>query len=125
MNILRYYEIAEGSRRILNPFTEAKLMRLGEICRLGPGMRQLDLACGKGEMLCRWADAFGITGTGVDISPVFLGAARKRSDELGVADRVAFVESDAAAYAPDPHSDPPPSTGEGGSPSNCRGSVAG
>jgi SAM-dependent methyltransferase len=104
MNILRYHEIAEGSRRILNPFTEVKLMRLGEICQLGSGMRQLDLACGKGEMLCRWADVFGITGTGIDISPVFLGAARQRADELGVVDRVAFVEADASTYAPDPHS---------------------
>ncbi|MBN1286510.1 MAG: class I SAM-dependent methyltransferase [Anaerolineae bacterium] len=95
---LRYHEIAEAEHRILNPFTEAKLMHLGEICRLRPGMRQLDLACGQGEMLCRWAEKYGITGTGVDISTVFTGIARKRAEELGVADKVEFVCTDANGY---------------------------
>ena len=31
---LRYYEIAEANHRILNPFCEANLMLLGEICDL-------------------------------------------------------------------------------------------
>ena len=43
---LRYYEIAEKTHRILNSFTHEKLVPLGEICRLGPGIRQLDLAYG-------------------------------------------------------------------------------
>ena len=79
-------------------------MLLGEICRLTPGMRQLDLACGKGEMLCRWAKHFGIQGTGVDISTVFLDAARKRADELGVSDKLMFIQEDAAIYQPKPDS---------------------
>ena len=48
---LRFHEISEQNHRILNPFSDEKLMVLGEICRLKPGTRQLDLACGKGEML--------------------------------------------------------------------------
>ncbi|MEX1018259.1 MAG: class I SAM-dependent methyltransferase [Litorilinea sp.] len=95
---LRYHEIAEANHRILNPFSHAKLMQLGEICRLQPGMTQLDLACGKGEMLCLWANAWGIRGTGVDISPVFLAAARRRAAELEVTDRVTLVEADAGPY---------------------------
>ena len=95
---LRHHEIAEAGHRILNPFTEQKLDLLGRICRLRPGDRQLDLACGKGELLCRWAAHHGITGVGVDLSEVFLAAARARADELGVADRVRFEHSDAAAY---------------------------
>jgi len=95
---LRFYEIAEKNHRILNPFSEENLMLLGEICRLKPGMRQLDLACGKGEMLCRWAERFGIQGTGVDISQVFLDAAQKRAKELGVASQVSFINHDAATY---------------------------
>ena len=35
---LRFHEIAEGDHRILNPFTHDKLMLLGEVCRLQPGM---------------------------------------------------------------------------------------
>jgi hypothetical protein len=49
--MLRFHEIAEAQHRILNPFSEEKLMLLGEICRLQPGMAQLDLCCGKAELL--------------------------------------------------------------------------
>jgi len=58
----------------------------------------LDLCCGKGELLSTWAAEHGITGTGVDISTVFLAAARDRAAELGVADRVSFVHADASTY---------------------------
>src|SRR4051812_28210942 len=79
MNLLEQHEIAESSHRILNPFTEEKLMLLGEVCRLRPGMRHLDLASGKGELLCRWSATYGIEGLGVDISSVFVSAARERA----------------------------------------------
>jgi hypothetical protein len=75
-------------------------MLLGEVCRLRPGQRMLDLASGKGEMLCRWADAYGIEGHGVDISTVFHPSARARAAELGVADRVTFTLGDAVAAVP-------------------------
>jgi SAM-dependent methyltransferase len=98
---LRHHEIAEADHRILNPFTEEKLLLLGEVSRIGPGTRILDLACGKGEMLCRWADAFESTGHGVDLSEVFLTAARRRAAELEVADRVGFEHGDAGRYRAD------------------------
>lgn len=93
---LSLHEIAEGSHRILNPFTDDKLMEVGWLIGAGRSTRILDLACGKGEMLCRWAETFGISGHGVDLSDVFLAAARHRADELGVADRVSFELGDAA-----------------------------
>jgi SAM-dependent methyltransferase len=98
---LRFHEIAETNHRILNPFTEEQLTLLGELCGLTGGMRQLDLCCGKGEMLCRWSAQHGILGTGVDISTVFLEAARARSVELGVAEKVAFIQGDAGQYSAD------------------------
>ena len=101
---LRFHEIGEKNHRILNPFTQEKLMLLGEICRLEPGMRQLDLACGKGEMLCRWAEHFGIQGTGVDISQVFLTAAQARAEELSVTSKVEFILGDAANFQAEPDS---------------------
>ena len=104
MDVIEQHEIAEANHRILNPFTDRKLMLLGEICRLGRTQRQLDLACGKGEMLARWAQRFGITGVGVDISGVFLDAAQRRAGELGVTDRVEFVEADAGNYDAEPGS---------------------
>lgn len=95
---LRFHEIAEARHRILNPFTHEKLMLLGEICRLRPEMRLLDLACGKGELLSQWSAEHGISGVGVDISKVFLKAARARSAELNITERITFVERDAADY---------------------------
>jgi ubiquinone/menaquinone biosynthesis C-methylase UbiE len=95
---LRLHEISETNHRILNAYTEEKLMLLGEICRLKPDMRQLDLACGKAEMLCQWANRWGIQGIGVDISKVFLAAARERAAELGVEQQITLVEGDAGQY---------------------------
>lgn len=98
---LRFHEIAEAEHRILNPFTTEKLRLLGEVCRLAPGRRLLDLCCGKGEMLCTWSRDHGISGVGVDISDVFLIAARARARELGVEARVRFVHADASDYRDD------------------------
>jgi SAM-dependent methyltransferase len=102
MNRLQQHEIAEAGHRILNPFTDEKLMLLGQVCRLREGQRLLDLACGKGEMLCHWASAFGVGGVGVDISEVFLTAAAARAAELGVEDRVRFEHGDAGAFGAEP-----------------------
>jgi len=98
MDIVRQHEISEAEHSILNPFSDEKLVLLGEVCRLRAGQRLLDLACGKGEMLCRWAARFGIEGLGVDISELFLAAARTRAEELGVADRVHFEAGDAGRF---------------------------
>lgn len=103
MQIPRRFTIAESRHRILNPFTETKLRELGGALDLRPGISMLDLAAGKGELLCRWAQVHGITGTGVDLHPPFVHAARLRAQELGVADRVDFVEADAAGWvSPEP-----------------------
>ncbi len=99
---LRHHELAETGHRILDPFSEAKLRLLGEAAEVATGDRVLDLACGKGELLCRWAEWFGSGGVGVDLSHVFLAAADARAKELGVDDRVAFVQGDAGAYVPEP-----------------------
>jgi SAM-dependent methyltransferase len=97
-DIARQWAIREGSHRIHNPLTPEKLATLGDALRLPPGTRILDLACGSGEMLCTWARDHGFTGTGVDISSVFIGSARERARELGVADMVEFVHGDASGY---------------------------
>jgi SAM-dependent methyltransferase len=49
-------------------------------------------------MLARWAQKYGTGGVGVDLSEVFLTAARERAAELGVHERVSFVRADAGAY---------------------------
>jgi SAM-dependent methyltransferase len=90
--------IAESGHRVHNPIDSRKLARFGEALGLAPGTSMLDLASGSGEMLCTWARDHGVTGTGVDISTAFVAKAKARAEELGVADRVAFVHGDAAGH---------------------------
>jgi SAM-dependent methyltransferase len=98
VDLPRSFTIRESSHRILNPITSEKLATLGRALRLRSGMSVLDLASGKGEMLCTWARDHGITGTGVDMSTVFTAAAQVRAAELGVADSVTFHHGDAATF---------------------------
>ncbi|MBA2478227.1 MAG: class I SAM-dependent methyltransferase [Sporichthyaceae bacterium] len=95
---LEMHELAEAGHDILNPFTPAKLALVGEVARIGLGTRILDLACGKGALLSTWAAELGSSGHGVDLSDVFLAAARARAIELGVSDRVSFEQGDAGRY---------------------------
>lgn len=59
---LSRFTIAESSHRILDPYTPAKLDELGNALQLTAGMTMLDLACGKGEALCRWAGGIALIG---------------------------------------------------------------
>ena len=101
MDIPRIFNITESAHRIHNPFTPEKLATLGEALRLKPGTRVLDLGSGSGEMLCTWARDFGIIGTGIDMSQLFSEQAKRRAEELNVADRVEFIHGDAAGYVAD------------------------
>jgi hypothetical protein len=86
------------AHRIHNPFTPDKFAALGAALRLESGARVLDLGSGSGEMLCTWARDHGITGIGGDMSQLFTEQAKRRAQELGVADRVTFIHGDAAGY---------------------------
>lgn len=101
MDIPRIFNITESAHRIHNPFTPEKLATLGAALRLEAGTRVLDLGSGSGEMLCTWARDYGISGTGIDMSQLFTEQAKRRAEELGVADRVAFIHGDAAGYVAD------------------------
>ena len=98
----RLNEIAASGLRILDPLTEADLHRLGMLAGAAPGLRVLDLACGTGELLARWAGWFGTRGLGVDISEAFVARGRARATELGVAEAVELVVRDAAAHHTEP-----------------------
>ncbi|MFE7032142.1 SAM-dependent methyltransferase [Streptomyces sp. NPDC057621] len=101
MDLPRSFTVRESGHRIHNPFTSEKLAALGRALDPAPGTAVLDLACGSGEMLCTWARDHRVTGTGVDISTVFLAKARARAGELDVADRVDFLHGDAAGHVAD------------------------
>lgn len=98
MDIPRIFNVTESAHRIHNPLTSEKLATLGAALRLEPETRVLDLGSGSGEMLCTWARDHAISGTGIDMSQLFTEQAKLRAEELGVADRVAFIHGDAAGH---------------------------
>lgn len=81
--------------------TPGKLATLGVALRLESGARVLDLGSGSGEMLCTWAHDHGVVGTGIDMSRLFTEQAKRRAEELGVADQVKFIHGDATGYVSD------------------------
>lgn len=101
MDIPRIFTISESEHRIHNPFTPEKYATLGRVLRMKPGTCILDLGSGSGEMLCTWARDYAITGTGIDMSPLFTVQAKRRAEELGVSKRVHFLHNDAAGYVAD------------------------
>ncbi|MCB2204827.1 class I SAM-dependent methyltransferase [bacterium] len=105
MDIPRIFTITESAHRIHNPFTPDKFVTLGTALRLEEEQHVLDLGSGSGEMLCTWARDHGITGTGVDMSPLFTEQAKARAEELGVADRLEFIHDDAAGFVAEEKAD--------------------
>ena len=101
MDIPRIFNITESAHRIHNPFTPEKFATLGAALRLEPEGRVLDLGSGSGEMLCTWARDHGIVGTGIDMSQLFSEQAKRRAEELGVADRIEVIHGDATGYVSD------------------------
>ena len=101
MDIPRIFNITESAHRIHNPFTPENLATLGAALRLERGIRVLDLGSGSGEMLCTWARDYGVIGTGIDMSQLFIEQAKLRAEQLGVADHVKFIHGDAAGYVSD------------------------
>ena len=98
MDIPKIFTISESAHRIHNPFTAQKYAMLGQVLRMAPGTRILDLGSGSGEMLCTWARDHGISGVGIDMSQLFSEQATMRASELGVTEHVRFIHADATGY---------------------------
>jgi ubiquinone/menaquinone biosynthesis C-methylase UbiE len=102
VDVHRFHEISEVNHSILNPLSLDQVLLIGDICQLHAGQRHLDLASGKGEMLCQYALRYGTTGIGVDIYDGCNATARARAVELGVDHAIEIVHDNASTYAADP-----------------------
>src|SRR5512139_1570508 len=83
---------------ILNPSTPEKIIKLGKLLKLKKGNRVIDFGCGCAEPLALWAEEFGVTGIGIDISEDFCHRARKKLAMRGLSDRIEIVCSPAGDY---------------------------
>jgi len=105
MDTWKFYDVTHREHVICNPTSEDKLVRLVGLLRLRPKARVVDIACGKGEFLIRLAEAYGIRGTGIDISPFFIADARRRLQQRAPGAEVVFSQMDGSDFRPEePHS---------------------
>ena len=79
MDRWKYFDITHRNHLICNPMTAEKLDELFSLMHLKSGARVLDIASGKGEVLVRLAESYGIRGVGVDLSPFAFNEAEKKT----------------------------------------------
>lgn len=99
MDFLALKDISETGMRLINPTSAEKILEAGRVAGLTPGDRVLDMGTGFGETLALWGEAYGVSGVGVDVRPYACERARARLAAAGLAERMAIVCGDAAAYA--------------------------
>ncbi len=106
MDRARYSFIAHTTHDYCNPISPAGVERFLDIMAPARGCRVLDIGCGKGELLARFAERFAARAVGVDTSDLFLNEARQRtasragegSVELHTRDAAEFLASTSAEF---------------------------
>jgi ubiquinone/menaquinone biosynthesis C-methylase UbiE len=101
MDMLKYFSVIHEYHDILDPISTTKVDELIGLLKLEAGKTVLDIACGKGEILARLAERYGISGVGVDLSPSFAADAEKRLRERVSNTKFEILNQDAAGYTPD------------------------
>ena len=98
MNPWKFFDITHRDHVICNPLSSQKLDELVDLLDLPVGARVLDIACGKGEMLVRLAERYGIEGVGVDISPYCIRDAMEKAKARVPGASLTFLEMDGAQF---------------------------
>jgi SAM-dependent methyltransferase len=99
-----YYAVAERDHDLQNPTSAEKIRQLGELLRLQPDTKVLDVACGMGGPAMLLAATFGCRITGVERSPEFVAWGRERIAAAGLTEHIEIIEGDARAFPLEPES---------------------
>ena len=94
----RFYEISEAQHTLQYPMSLDSVLELGRKLDIRKSTRVLDLASGKGELLCQWAREFDAIGVGVDGDEAFVTQAHERANTLDVGLKINFVHDDPISY---------------------------
>jgi len=97
----KFYDVTHKRHVVCNPMSTTKLDELIGLLPLNPEATVLDIACGKGEMLTRLAERYGVSGVGVDISPHFVADAKQKLLERVPHSRIEILNMDGAHYKTD------------------------
>jgi SAM-dependent methyltransferase len=101
---LEWHELVDRDDDVQNPTSAEKIRLAGTYLRLGPQTRVLDVACGKGGPALILAREFGCRIHGVDVSSVFVDAARRRVAEANLEDLISVEHADASQLTFEPAS---------------------
>lgn len=101
MDTWKFYDITHREHVVCNPTSEDKLARLVGLLRLPAEARVVDIACGKGEFLIRLAEAYGISGMGIDISPFCIADAQRQLRARSPAARIGFSQMNGSDFRPE------------------------
>ena len=88
MDMWKFFGITHTDHTVMNPMSLAKTEELIKCLRLPDAGRVLDVACGKAEFLCRVAERYPVTGTGIDLSPITIEEARRNVAVHGLEGRI-------------------------------------
>ena len=100
MDRWKFYDITHRHHVVCNPMSAGKLDAVIALLNLKRGARVVDIACGKGEMLVRLAERYGISGVGVDISPFCVADSKRKLRQRAPDADVEFLQMDGADYRP-------------------------
>ena len=101
MDMWKYFGITHTDHTVMNPMSLAKTEELIKCLRLPDSGRVLDVACGKAEFLCLVAERYEVAGTGLDLSPITIEAARTNVAARGLNGRIELLHMDGGTYEPD------------------------
>ena len=96
--------ISEKNMEIINPISEEKILKVGELLGMKSGDRVIDFGCGYAEPLVLWAEKYGINGVGIDIREYAIQRATKKVFQKGLASRIQIVLGNASMHEYEPHS---------------------
>lgn len=88
----------EESSYLISMTPLRKIVETGYYLDLTEQSKVLDLCCGYGEMLKIWCEAFGISGTGVDICKEFIDKGDERITQNGLNNKISLVVEDVKQY---------------------------
>ena len=91
MDRFELYNISEQYMELINPLTPEKIITVGKFLELKKASKVIDFGCGFAEVLVLWAEAFGISGIGIDIRKHACERATTKIKDHGLSDRIEIV----------------------------------
>ncbi len=98
LTFLELKDIAERNIELVNPTSPEKLLTIGRLAGMAPGKTLIDFGSGYAEPLVLWAEAFGVSGIGIELREKAVQRARLKIQQHGLSDFLQVVHGKGADY---------------------------